>query len=72
MFVQTLQEQMNKQTRILNIILEAWTKQETHNKAMEAELGRIKNELKRSRKSARRRRKSAKRSRPSCTEPSSK
>ena len=43
--MQTLQEQMNKQTRILNIILEAWTRQETHNKAMQAELGRIKDEL---------------------------
>ena len=43
--MQTLQEQMNKQTEILNIILEAWTRQETHNKALQAELGHIKDEL---------------------------
>ena len=43
--IQTLQEQMNKQTEILNIILAAWTRQETHNKAVQAELGRIKDEL---------------------------
>ena len=42
--IQTLQEQMNKQTEIPNIILEAWTRHETHNK-MQAELGRIKDEL---------------------------
>ena len=43
--LQTLQEQMNEQTGILKIILEAWTKQEAHNKAMKAELGRVKDEL---------------------------
>ncbi|KFY79074.1 hypothetical protein V499_01884 [Pseudogymnoascus sp. VKM F-103] len=41
--LQTLQEQMNEQTGILKIILEAWTKQEAHNKAMKAEL--VKDEL---------------------------
>ncbi len=43
--MQTLQEQMNKQTGILRILLDAWTRQEAHNKEMQAELGRIKNEL---------------------------
>ena len=33
------------QTKILNTILEAWTRQEKHNKALQAELGRIKDEL---------------------------
>ena len=36
---------MNKQAEILNIILDAWTRQETHNKAMQAEFVRIKDEL---------------------------
>jgi hypothetical protein len=36
---QTLQQQMNEQTGILKIFLEAWTKQDAHNKAIEAELG---------------------------------
>ena len=33
------------QTKILNTILETWTRQETHNKALQAELGRIRDEL---------------------------
>jgi len=33
------------QTKILNTILEAWTRQEKHNKALQAELGRIKDKL---------------------------
>ncbi len=33
------------QTKILNTILEVWTRQETHNKAFQAELGRINDEL---------------------------
>jgi hypothetical protein len=41
----TLQEQMHEQTGILKILLEAWTKQEAHNKAIKAELGRVKDEL---------------------------
>jgi hypothetical protein len=43
---QTLQDQMNEQTGILKILLEAWSKQEGHNKAIKAELGRVKDELK--------------------------
>ncbi len=33
------------QTKILNTILETWTRQEKHNKALQAELGCIKEEL---------------------------
>ncbi len=33
------------QTKILNTILEGWTRQEKHNNALQAELGRIKDEL---------------------------
>ncbi|KAK3904102.1 hypothetical protein C8A05DRAFT_32155, partial [Staphylotrichum tortipilum] len=33
------------QTKILNTIVEAWTRQEKHSRALHAELGRIKDEL---------------------------
>jgi hypothetical protein len=42
---QTLRQQMNEQTGILRILLEAWTKQESHNKVIKSELGRVKDEL---------------------------
>jgi hypothetical protein len=42
---QTLQQQMHEQTGILKILLDAWTKQEAHNKAIKAELGQVKDEL---------------------------
>lgn len=42
---QTLQQQMNEQTGILRILLDAWTKQESHNKAIKSELGQVKDEL---------------------------
>lgn len=43
--LQTLQEQMNEQTGILKILLEAWTRQEAHNMAMKAGIDQIKDEL---------------------------
>ena len=42
---QTLQEQIREQTGILKVLLEAWTKQEAHNKAIQAELSQVKDEL---------------------------
>ncbi|KAH8752788.1 hypothetical protein F5883DRAFT_691288 [Diaporthe sp. PMI_573] len=43
--LQTLQEQMNKQTDILKILLEARTRQEAHNEAMQTEISQVKEEL---------------------------
>jgi hypothetical protein len=43
--LQTLQQQMNEQTGILRTLLEAWTRQESHNKVIKSELGRVKDEL---------------------------
>jgi hypothetical protein len=36
---------MNEQTGILKILLEAWKKEEVYNKAIKAELGRVRAEL---------------------------
>ena len=41
----TMQDQMEEQTSILKNLLEAWMKQEAHNKTLEAEVGLIKQEL---------------------------
>jgi hypothetical protein len=43
--VQTMQDQMEEQTSILITLPEAWMKQEAYNKALEAEVGLIKQEL---------------------------
>ncbi len=40
-----MQDQMEEQTRILKTLLEAWTRQEAHNKTLKAEIGLIKQEL---------------------------
>jgi hypothetical protein len=43
--MQTMQDQMEEQTSIMKTLLEAWIKQEAYNKALEAEVGLIKQEL---------------------------
>ncbi|KAJ9129970.1 reverse transcriptase protein [Pleurostoma richardsiae] len=43
--LQTLQGQMNEQTGILKIILEAWKRQEIQNNTLQAEISQVKNEL---------------------------
>ncbi|KAB5513465.1 hypothetical protein GE09DRAFT_1231814 [Coniochaeta sp. 2T2.1] len=42
---QSLEVQMKEQTRILKALLEAWTRQEARNKAMQAEMIQVKDEL---------------------------
>src|SRR6266542_5512798 len=43
--LQKVQQQLVEQTRILKDIAGAWSKQEAHNKAMETEISRVREEL---------------------------
>ena len=40
-----MEEQINKQTDLLKALLETYKRQESHSRAIEAELGRVKEEL---------------------------